>query len=190
MPSTPHLSARISILVLAIVVTGGATWLTLSLRETPDNPLGWPRLFLLRLVGSLRSGGRERVYWAGILVYSGVVSALHFGGLHFDVYGAVVHWDTLTHLTSGVGVAVLLYLTFHLEDPKRSLRWLVPAVLAFGGGFEIYEFLLKDFWHDWSLRFYLVDTVLDLGVNAVGGVLAVGGIRAGRRALNPRDRRR
>lgn len=181
MPSTPHHSSRILILLLAIVVTGGATWLTLSLRETPENPLGWPRLFLARLFCALRSDGRERTYWAGILVYSGIVSALHFGGLHFDVYGAIIHWDTLTHLTSGGGVAMLLYLTFHLEDPERSVRWLVPAVLAFGGGFEVYEFLLKDFWYGWSLRYYLVDTVLDLGVNADGGLLTASGLALGRR---------
>ncbi|MDZ7849760.1 MAG: hypothetical protein U5K70_02740 [Halodesulfurarchaeum sp.] len=176
MPSSPHLTPRILVLLLAIAVTTVSTWVTLSLDETPENPLSWPRLFLVRLFGSLRNGGRKRVYWSGILVYSGVVSVLHFGGLYYDVYGAINQWDFLTHVLSGAGVAILLYLTFHLEKPGRSLRWIVPAVLAFGAGFEIYEFLLKDFWHGWTLRYYLVDTVLDLGSNVLGALLAVGAL--------------
>ena len=181
MPASPHFTPHALVLLLAVAVTIIATWLTLSLRETPEDPLGWPRRFLEALAGGLSSGGRERLYWSGILVYSGVVSALHFGGLHFDIYGIVAQWDTITHLTSGAGVAMLLYLTFHLGAPDRSLRWILPAVLAIGGGFEIYEFLLKDFWYGWTLRYYLLDTVADLAINLVGSLFAVGGLAALRR---------
>ncbi len=177
MPTSPHFSAKILILLLSLAVTITATWVTVSLRETPTNPIGWPRTFLQRGIAGFRIGGRERVYWGGMLVYSTAVSAMHFGGLHFDVYGTVAQWDFLTHILSGFGVAMLLYLTFHLEEPDRSLRWIIPAVLAFGAGFEVYEFVFKDFWYGWTLQYYLIDTVVDFANNVIGSLLAVGGIR-------------
>lgn len=173
MPSSPLWSPKLLVLLLAVIVTVGATWLTLRLPETPPEPLRWPTIFLDRLVEAVAGDGTHRRYWAAVLVYSTVVSALHFGGLHLDVYQAIEQWDTITHVTSGAGVAMLLYLTFHLEAPGRRLRWIVPTVLAFGAGFEIYEYLLKDFWHHWTLEYYLRDTVLDLANNVLGGLLVV-----------------
>lgn len=178
MPASPLLSDRLVVFVLSVVLTAGTTWVTLSLPDTPEDPLGWPRIFLGRLVEGLRDGGRERYYWVGVLAYAAVVSAMHFGGLHFDVYGAIERWDYITHITSGAGVAMLLYLTFHLDEPDRRLRWIVPAVLAFGAGFEVYEYLLKDFWHGWTLRYYVIDTVVDLANNLIGSLLAVGALGA------------
>lgn len=180
MPTSPHFSAKILVFLLALAVTIAATWVTVSLRETPARPLGWPRTFGQRVLAGFRASDRERLYWSGMLVYSIVVSAMHFGGLHFDIYGSVGQWDFLTHLLSGLGVALLLYLTFHLAEPDRSLRWIVPAVLAFGAGFEVYEFVFKDFWYGWTLRYYLVDTVIDLVNNVLGSLLAIAGLRVRR----------
>jgi len=177
MPSTPHLSSKLLVLVLSVFLTGVATWLTLALPETPSNPLSWPRIFLGKLAAGIRHNGRERLYWSVLLVYSGLVSALHFGGLHFDVYLAIEQWDFLTHVLGGLGVAMIFYLTFHLDRPERRLRWIVPAVLAVGAGFEVYEFVFKNFWYNWSLRYYLVDTLLDLGTNVLGSLIAVGTLK-------------
>jgi hypothetical protein len=174
MPSSPHLSPKVVVLLISLALTVGATWVTLKLPETPEDPLGWFGTFLRRMVGGLWNGGRKRYYWAGILAYSVVVSVMHFGGLHYDVYIAIEHWDYLTHVISGAGVAMLLYLTFHLEGPDRRLRWIVPAVLAVGGGFEIYEFVFKNFWYGWTLRYYVLDTFIDLANNTFGSVVAVG----------------
>ena len=177
MPSSPLWSPKLLVGLLAVVVTLAASWVTLRLPETPPAVHRWPTVFLDRLLGGLANGGPERYYWGGILVYSALVSALHFGGLQLDVYQTIEQWDTLTHLLGGGGVAALLYLTFHVETPERRLRWIVPAVLAIGAGFEIYEFLLKDFWHGWSLEYYVRDTLLDLVVNMLGSLLVVAGLR-------------
>lgn len=172
------LSARLVVFGFAFLATVLATWLTRSTRGVPPAPHRWPLTFLGRLRAGLRAGGRERASWLGALAYGGLVSVLHFGGLHFDVYVAIAQWDLLTHALSGAGVALLLYLTFHQGiDRARPLRWILPAVLAIGAGFELYEYLFKSFWHAWSWQFYLEDTAVDLLVNAVGGGLAVAGLR-------------
>jgi hypothetical protein len=179
MPSSPLWSPKLLVCLLAVGVTFSASWVTLRLPETPPAVHRWPAVLLDRLATGITEGGRERFYWTGMAVYAAFVSVLHFGGLQLAVYQAIEQWDTLTHLLSGAGVAALLYLTFHLESPGRRLRWIVPAVLAIGAGFEIYEFLLKDFWHGWSLKYYVTDTLLDLGNNLLGSLLVVTGLRIG-----------
>jgi hypothetical protein len=171
-------SARLVVFGFALLATVLGTWLTLSTRGVPPAPHRWPQTFLARLRAGLRASGRERASWLGALAYGGLVSVLHFGGLHFEVYVAIAQWDLLTHAMGGAGVALLLYLTFHQgNDGARPLRWILPAVLAIGAGFELYEYLCKSFWHAWSWQFYLEDTAVDLLVNAVGGGLAVAGLR-------------
>jgi len=177
MPSSPLWSPKLLVGLLAVGVTLTASWATLRLPETPPAVHRWPTVFLDRLVGGVAEGGPRRYYWAGMALYSVFVSVLHFGGLQLAVYQAIEQWDTITHLLSGAGVAALLYLIFHLEAPERRLRWILPAVLAIGAGFEIYEFLLKDFWHGWSLEYYVRDTVLDLANNLLGSLLVVAGLR-------------
>jgi len=178
MAALPHFSARIVVFGFSLAVTVLATWVTRRTRGVPATPQRWPATFLRRLTAGLRAGCRERASWVGALAYGGLVSVLHFGGLHFDVYVAIAQWDLLTHALSGAGVALLLYLTFHYGiDRARPLGWIVPAVLAIGAGFELYEYLFKSFWHAWSWQFYLEDTAVDLLLNAIGGGLAVAGLR-------------
>ncbi|MFW6265543.1 MAG: hypothetical protein ACOC2A_02080 [Halanaeroarchaeum sp.] len=183
MPSTPHLSAHLAVLVLSLVLTAVATKWAMVERGFPGDPVRWPKVFLRRVADGFQAGGRETVYWTGIGLYSVAVSVLHFGGIRYDVYTTLHWWDLLTHFLSGLGVAVLLYVTFHRPaDERRSPRWIVPAVLAFGAGFEVYEFVVKDFWYAWTLEFYLVDTVVDL-VAGIGGAVAFVAVVAGYRAL-------
>ncbi|MFW5918743.1 MAG: hypothetical protein ACOCSF_00925 [Halanaeroarchaeum sp.] len=175
MPSTPHLSSRALVGVLSLAVTLLATWWAMRTRGYPGRPHRWPTAFLQRVSVGFRRGDRETLYWTALGLYSAAVAGLHFGGIRWDVYTAIHWWDLLTHALSGAGVAALLYMTFHAPvDHERSPRWLVPAVLAFGAGFEIYEFVFKDFWYAWTLRFYLVDTVVDLVAGVAGAVLVVG----------------
>ncbi|MDR5655812.1 hypothetical protein RH831_01265 [Halodesulfurarchaeum sp. HSR-GB] len=173
MTALPHVSLHAVVLFLSVVIAAIATRLTLAARGSPEAPHRWPQVFLDRLLGGLRAGGRERYYWVGILVYGAVVSGLHFGGLHFAVYDAIAQWDLFTHALSGAGVAAILHLTFHQES-RQSQWWILPAVLAIGAGFEVYEFVFKSFWHTWSWQFYLTDTVLDLVVNVLGAGVFVG----------------
>ena len=177
MPSSPLWSPKLLVFLFAVGVTLIASWVTLRLPETPPAVHRWPTVLVDRLIEGLAGGGRERYYWGGMAVYSAFVSVLHFGGLQLAVYQSIENWDTLTHLLGGAGVAALLYLTFHLQTPERRLRWILPAVLAIGAGFEIYEYLLKDFWHGWTLEYYLRDTVLDLANNLLGSLLVVLGLR-------------
>lgn len=174
MPSTPHLSAQFAVFALSLFLTIVATGWAMAERGFPGEPLRWPSVFVRLIVGRLRTRNRETVYWIGIGVYAVVVSAMHFGGIQYNIYTTVHWWDLLTHALSGFGVAGVLYLTFHRPVVEtRSPRWLVPAVLAFGGGFEVYEFVFKDFWYTWSFRYYLVDTVVDLLSGVAGAVVFV-----------------
>lgn len=175
MAATPHLTARVAVLVLSLAVTALATRWAMATRGFPGHPRDWPRTFLQRVTAGFRSLDRETALWTGMGLYAIAVAVLHFGGMRLDVYTAVHWWDVLTHTLSGVGVAVLLLLTFPGPDgDARPTGWLVPAVLAFGAGFEVYEFVFKDFWFGWPFGFYVVDTVVDLVAGAAGaGVVAV-----------------
>ncbi|MGM0397548.1 MAG: hypothetical protein ACQEQY_01010 [Halobacteriota archaeon] len=188
MPSTPHLSAHLAVLVVSLVVTVVATRWAMIERGFPGAPLRWPAVFLRRVAAGFRAGGRETASWTGMGLYAVVVSVMHFGGIQYDIYTTLHWWDLLTHALSGFGVAVLLYLTFHRPATEpHSRRWLVPAVLAFGSGFEVYEFVFKDFWYRWTLEFYLVDTLVDLVAGVAGAAVFVG-LVAGYRFLSV-DRR-
>ncbi|AOW79565.1 hypothetical protein HTSR_0365 [Halodesulfurarchaeum formicicum] len=174
MTARPQVPLHAIVLVLSVVIAAIATRWTLTARGAPEAPHRWPQVFLNRLLGGLQAGGRERYYWVGLLVYGAVVSGLHFGGLHFAVYDAIAQWDLFTHALSGAGVAAILSLTFRQQESRQPQWWILPAVLAIGTGFEIYEFVFKGFWHTWSWQFYLSDTVLDLVVNVLGAGVFVG----------------
>jgi hypothetical protein len=181
-PSTPHFSAHALVFVLSVAVTVGATWWAATARGFPGRPQRWPRTFLDRVAAGFRRRNRETVYWSVLGLYSAGVAVLHFGGMRLDVYTAVHWWDLLTHALGGIGVAALLHLTFAgRSGSPRPTGWLVPAVLAIGAGFEIYEFVFKDFWYAWPLRFYLVDTVVDLVFGAIGAAVVVVAVAAYRR---------
>lgn len=174
MPSTPHLSAHAIVFVVSVIVTVISTSWAMRAAGFPGHPLQWPKTFFTRFGGDLREGGRKARDWTVLGLYSAAVAGLHFGGIQWNIYTLVHWWDLLTHALSGAGVAALLYMTFHAPiDGNRSPRWLVPAVLAFGAGFELYEFVFKDFWYAWTVRFYLVDTVIDLVAGAAGAILVV-----------------
>lgn len=181
-PSTPHTSIHALVFLIAALVTLVATLVAMRMPGYPGGLLGWPKTFGRRVYAGFRSSNRETAYWTAIGVFAVVVTVLHFGGIRYDVYTTLHWWDLLTHALSGLGVAALLYLTFHRPTPdRRPLGWLVPAVLAFGAGFEVYEFVVKDFWYTWTFQFYLVDTLVDLvaGVaGAVAFVVLLGGYRA------------
>jgi hypothetical protein len=111
---------------------------------------------------------QSRRFVALLVAYSLVVCALHFGGLAYEIYTRIWWWDLLTHSLSGVGVAAwLCLLPIPGMDPSRVL--VVPlAVLAIGAGFEVYEYLFKDFYVEWTLTYYATDTVIDLVLDSLG----------------------
>jgi hypothetical protein len=110
------------------------------------------------------------IAWVTLIAYSLVVCVLHFGGLEYEVYTAIWWWDILTHTLSGIGVAAwLCFLRFTPFDTSDVLT-LSLAVLAIGAGFEVYEYLFKDFYVEWTLTYYAVDTVVDLVFDTAGAV--------------------
>ena len=114
--------------------------------------------------------------WVVTLLWGFVVTVMHFGGLKYDIYTQYHWWDLATHSMSGVGVAALFYLLFEGRLDGRFARIVVvPAfVLGMGAGFEVYEFLFKDFWWDWSRSMYVGDTLLDLVMDVLGAAAFVG----------------
>ncbi|WP_083900000.1 hypothetical protein [Haloferax denitrificans] len=114
---------------------------------------------------------REPWLWAFVGVWAAVVSALHFGGLAYNVYTRIWWWDVLTHSLSGFGVAGVLFLVFpQTFRGARAPVVVAAALLAIGAGFEVYEYLFKDFWWGWSMAYYAEDTAIDLVVDVVGGL--------------------
>ncbi|ELZ76825.1 putative membrane protein [Haloferax volcanii] len=114
---------------------------------------------------------REPWLWAFVGVWAAVVSALHFGGLAYDIYTRIWWWDVLTHSLSGFGVAGVLFLVFpQTFRGARAPAVVAATLLAIGAGFEVYEYLFKDFWWGWSMAYYAEDTAIDLVVNVAGGL--------------------
>ncbi|AUV81393.1 hypothetical protein C2R22_06755 [Salinigranum rubrum] len=103
-----------------------------------------------------------------LVAYSLVVCALHFGGLAHEVYTAIWWWDILTHSLSGFGVAAWLALVRFVPLDARQVVVLPLVVVAIGAGFEVYEYLFKDFYVEWTLAYYATDTVIDLVVDGLG----------------------
>ena len=120
---------------------------------------------------AITKSSRPSIVWTALLAYSLVVCVLHFGGLEYQIYTAIWWWDLLTHSLSGFGVAAwLCFVRFTPFEPTHLVA-LPLAVVAIGAGFEVYEYLFKDFYVEWTLAFYAVDTVLDLILDGVGALV-------------------
>lgn len=142
-----------------------------------------------RSVPSLTAGRHPSVaLWVGVALYAAVVSALHFGGLAYDIYTRIWWWDLMTHTASGFGVAAVGYLFVPRAFRRKRVAFLVvPAlVLAVGAGFEVYERFFRSFWVSWSFAFYVEDTVVDLVCDVVGALVFAAVIRAVRARSAPR----
>ena len=111
-----------------------------------------------------------RLVWLLLVAYSLVVCALHFGGLEYDVYTQLWWWDLLTHSLSGIGVAAWLCLVPVVPLDARRPAAVVLTVLAIGAGFEVYEYLFKSFYVEWTVAYYAADTVIDLVVDSLGAL--------------------
>ncbi len=114
---------------------------------------------------------RDPRVWAFVGLWAVFVSALHFGGLEYGIYTRIWWWDLLTHSLSGFGVAGVLFVVFpRVYDGARAPVVVATIILAIGAGFEVYEYLFKDFWYGWSAAYYAEDTATDLVVDVVGAL--------------------
>ena len=111
------------------------------------------------------------IVWVALVAYSLVVCALHFGGLAYEVYTAIWWWDLLTHSLSGFGVAAWLAVVRFTPVDAGQVVVLPLVVVAIGAGFEVYEYLFKDFYVEWTLQYYAIDTVDDLVVDGLGAAV-------------------
>lgn len=168
----PHASSQIVVGVgsgcIAVVGYGFAR----AMRGFPTNPHLWLPRLVVRSLADIRRLDRVAVVWMGLIAWSVAVASLHFAGLTLEIYSAVSWWDLLTHSMSGFGIAALVVLT-HRDRvvTYRSVWWVVPTIVAIGAGFEVYEFVFRSFWHEWTLRKYVVDTVVGLGMNTLGATV-------------------
>jgi hypothetical protein len=189
MAPLPHASPRLLVGLGSLVVAVAATWATRTTPNAPRDIGSWPRALLVRLRTDLRRGGSPARRWVLVAVWSLAVTVLHFGGLALGVYSRLFWWDLLTHATGGAGVAAVLFLGLRDRAPARTTPWwLVAAVFAVGAWFEVYEFVFKSFWYGWSLRYYALDTAVDIVVNATGAVAVVLVVAASRRLRTERPR--
>lgn len=183
MSALPHSSPRLVVGVGSLLLAVLAVGVAVATPGFPGDVRSWPRTLLVRLRADLPRGDRVTAAWVGMALWAVLVSAFHFGGLRYGVYIVVPWWDLLTHAMGGLGVAVLLALTHRrTAAATRSPLWLIPSVFAIGAGFEVYEFVFKDFWYGWSAAFYVEDTVIDLVVNTSGAVIVAAAV-AGYRSL-------
>lgn len=114
---------------------------------------------------------RDLRVWVFVGLWAVFVSALHFGGLEYGIYTKIWWWDLLTHSLSGFGVAGVLFVVFpRVFDGARAPVVVAGIILAIGAGFEVYEYLFKDFWYGWSAAYYAEDTATDLVVDVVGAL--------------------
>ena len=109
--------------------------------------------------------------WPLLVAYSLLVCALHFGGLQYEIYTRLWWWDLLTHSLSGIGVAAWLCLLPVTPVDATRLVAVPLVVLAIGAGFEVYEFLFKDFYVEWTTAYYAFDTAVDLVVDFLGAAV-------------------
>jgi hypothetical protein len=138
----------------------------------PDAPRRWLSGLVSHAVDDVRRQNRVAGVWTALTLWSVAVSGLHFAGVIFEVYAAVSWWDLLTHSMSGVGIAAVAAFSTRTQAVAHgAVWWIVPTVLAIGAGFEVYEFLFKSFWYEWTLHHYAVDTVVDLCMNTFGATL-------------------
>jgi hypothetical protein len=128
---------------------------------------------LRNVLGDIQRQDKVALGWIGAGVWSATVALLHFTGLLFGIYPAVAWWDLLTHSMSGFGITAVLLLTHRTHvRVAGTVWWVLPVVVSIGAGFEVYEFLFKDFWHGWTLQQYSIDTIVDLWMNTVGAAVA------------------
>jgi hypothetical protein len=181
----PHWSLRAAVGVGSGCLAVVAWRLARSMTGFPDAPRRWLSRLVPRAVDDVRRRDSAAGVWTALALWSVAVSVLHFAGVTFEVYAAVSWWDLLTHGMSGVGIAaVAAFSTRAQAVGYGAVWWIVPTVLAVGAGFEVYEFLFKRFWHEWTLRHYAVDTVVDLCMNTLGATLVAVGVTCYRAVLD------
>ena len=172
MLALPHFSSRI---VVGVCSTGLAviTWsIAHSIRGCPEQPHLWLSRLLTQFISDTCRQDRLAHVWVVALLWSGVVTILHFFGLIFEIYAAIPWWDLLTHAMGGSGIAALALLAHRKQVVAReAVWWVVPTLIAIGSGFEVYEFIFRSFWHEWTLRHYAIDTAIDLVMNTLGAVI-------------------
>lgn len=189
MAPLPHTSPSLLVGLGSLIVAVAATWATRAAPNAPRDIGSWPWALFGRLRTDLRRGGSSTRRWLLVAVWSLAVTVLHFGGLALGIYSRLFWWDLLTHATGGAGVAAILFLGLRDRTPARETPWwLVAAVFAVGAWFEVYEFVFKRFWYEWSLRYYAVDTAVDVVVNASGAVAVVLVVAASHRLRTERPR--
>lgn len=170
----PHFSARMAVALVSLLIALFGKYLTERSWGKRFSVAELLSAFWRQLRSDLTSPRTGSRRWVALGLWTLFVTVLHFGGLATGQYTRFFWYDMMTHAMGGAGVGVGLALGLRNAVPARtSAWWIVPAVLSVGAAFEVYEFVFRPFWYSWPLAFYARDTLLDIVVNTIGGVLVV-----------------
>lgn len=171
---SPYFSLRAGVALFSLLFALFAKFFTERLWGKRVSFVELLRAFWEQLRTDLTPPRTRARLWLILAIWTVFVTALHFGGLATGQYTRFFWYDMMTHVMGGAGVGVGLALGLrNVVPPATTAWWILPAVLSVGAAFEVYEFIFRSFWYAWSLTFYAQDTLLDILMNTIGGVLLV-----------------
>ncbi len=107
-----------------------------------------------------------------------VIAVMHLLAISFHLYWTFWWYDIILHFLGGVFIGLLsLWLRFfsgYFGTPRIPARTRVfyfvgVSVLTIGIGWEVFERVLG---HTWSVEGYWLDTILDVILDFLGGIVA------------------
>ena len=107
------------------------------------------------------------------LVVSLSVAALHIVGETYFFYWTYWWYDILVHGLGGVAVGSLFASIYHAHGALVLPRFvfIIGATLLIGLLWEVFEYIIKSHQYEvWDP--YFLDTIMDLGMDTAGGMLA------------------
>ena len=109
-----------------------------------------------------------------------LIASLHLAATLFSLYWTLWWFDIILHLLGGIFAGLLvLWLRFFsgyigtspVPPGKKLIPLVVLGVVGIGVGWEVFERLLG---HTWSVEGYWLDTTVDIVLDLLGGMLALG----------------
>ncbi len=108
-----------------------------------------------------------------------IYAALYLGGIK-GYYTSIWWWDVILHFASAIALGfigfLIMYVLYHEKKVKTSpiliALFSFCFALAIGATWEIYEFAVDSFFGFNMQKSGLIDTMWDLIVNSIGGLIA------------------
>ena len=98
-----------------------------------------------------------------------ILWCLNYVALIFYLYWTTVWYDILMHLAGGLAIGSLVILLFRINKRSAGAFAIVFLVtMAVAISWEIFEYLIGE---TFSIEGYVIDTTLDLVLDAIGAIL-------------------